>query len=182
MGFATGAANLFVLILLVDMMLSFINTAYGASLNNITNIHMLAKHKLTFQPKFLAKLNASDMPTNASFIHGALILALIVLVPSTITLTAITNLGVCTAFFLTLTAVFVQHLRKKNYWSLVTTTIAFFSLGVLLYLTWTTKLGADQWARVLYAAPIIIGIPVGYLMYRWVKRNRRNIHGSDFTD
>jgi APA family basic amino acid/polyamine antiporter len=170
MGFSAKAAEIVALILLVDMMLSFINTSYGAALNNITNINILAKGGLLFKSKFLAKLNGNGMPGHAALVHGVLIIALVLFAPSTVTLTAITNLGVCVAFFLTLLAVFVQSLHKKHYFPLVVSAIGFVSLGILLYLTWTTKLGTNNWDRTLYAMPLIIGMPVGYLMYRRSKK------------
>ena len=170
MGFSSNVADIVAVILLVDMMLSFINTSYGASLNNITNINILAKCGLLFNSKFLAKLNKNGMPAHAAFVHGMMIIALVLFAPSTITLTAITNLGVCVAFFLTLLAVFVQSLHKKQYVSLAVASIGFVSLGILLYLTWITKLGDNNLDRILYATPLIIGIPAGYLMYRRAKR------------
>jgi amino acid transporter len=170
MGFSSRVADIVAVILLVDMMLSFINTSYGASLNNITNINILAKCGLLFNAKFLAKLNKNGMPAHAALVHGVMIIALVLFAPSTITLTAITNLGVCVAFFLTLLAVFVQSLHKKHYVSLAIASIGFVSLGILLYLTWTTKLGDNNWDRILYAMPLIIGLPVGYAMYRRTKK------------
>lgn len=170
MGFSSTVANICAFMLLVDMMLSFVNTAYGASLNNITNINILAKCGLMFKSKFLAKLNGNGMPGNAALVHGACILALILFVPSTTTLTAITLLGVCTTFFLTLLAVFVESLRQKKYGLLSIASVGFFSLGVLIFLTWTTKLGENTLDRIIYASPLLVGIPAGYLMYRYLKK------------
>ncbi|MFH1832004.1 MAG: APC family permease [bacterium] len=175
MGFAAQAASIIALILLVDMMLSFTNTTYGAALNNITNINVLAKSKLVFQSPFLSKLNTNGMPANAAFIHALFIIVLIILIPSTKTLTAITNLGVCIAFLLTLVAVFVQSWRKKIYGVLVMAAISFFSMGILLFLTWTQNLGNNNWERLIYSTPILIGIPIGYAMYRWSKKKYQTI-------
>lgn len=170
MGFSSTVANIFALMLLTDMMLSFTNTAYGASLNNITNINILAKCGLTFKSKFLAKLNKNGMPGNAAIIHGLCVLALILFIPNTTTLTAITLLGIYITFFLTLLAVFVESLRQKRYGILSIASIGFFSLGVLIFLTWTTKLGDTTLDRIIYASPLLIGIPVGFLMYRYLKK------------
>lgn len=173
MGFSTNIANILALILVIDMLFSFINTTYGASLNNITNINLFAKQGLLFQSKFLAKLNSKGMPARAALVHGFFIVLLILFVPDTTTLTAITNLGVCTAFFLTLLAVFVQSWRKKKYSSLIISSLGFISVNTLIYLTWMTKLGNNNFIRLCYAAPILIGIPVGYGMYRWAKNKHR---------
>jgi hypothetical protein len=176
MGFSVGIAQVLALILVADMLLSYSNTAYGAALNNITNINVFAKNGLVFQSKFLARLNTYGMPSRAACVHAVFILALVTLVPSTTTLTAITNLGVCTAFFLAVLAVFVQSWRTKHYGSLITAALGFFSVGTFFYLTWTTKLGSNTVDRLLYATPILIGIPAGYLMYRWAKkRNSINV-------
>lgn len=175
MGFSTNVANFCALVLLIDMMLSFVNTTYGAALNNVTNINIFAKCGLIFQSKFLARLNSVGMPANAALVHGVFILALIALIPSTTTLAAITNLGVCITFFLTLLAVFVQSRRKKMYGSVVMAALGFVSLGILFFLTWTTKLGDTTLERLLYATPVIIGVPAGYLMYYHLKKRMKKI-------
>ncbi len=171
MGFSANIAQILGLILIGDILLSYSNTAYGAALNNITNLNIFAKHGLVFQSKYLAKLNKYGMPSRAAIIHALFILALVTLVPSTTTLVAITVLGVCTTFFFTVLSVFVQSLRTKSYGALIISAIAFISVGTFVYLTWTTKLGADNLTRLLYATPILVGIPAGYLMYRRQKRH-----------
>lgn len=177
MGLSQHIADICAIVLLIDMMLSFMNTSYGASLTNITNINTFAKCGLIFKSKFLAKLNTSGMPANAALIHAVGILGLILLIPSTTTLSAITCLGVCTTFFFTVLAVFVQSLRKKMYGTLAVTIPGFISLGILFFLTWTTKLGDTVGERLFYAAPMLIGIPTGYVMYRFLKgRKKKNIH------
>lgn len=170
MGFSAITANILALLLLVDMLLSFTNTAYGASLNNITNLNTLARQGLLFKSNFLAKLNSQHMPANAALIYAAFTIALIVFIPNTTTLTGITNIGVCTTLFLTLLSVFVQSWRKKSYGSLLIAAIGFVSVGALVYLTWMTKLGDNHLTRLFYATPILIGIPVGYAMYRLAKK------------
>lgn len=174
LGLSANITHILALFLIIDMMLSYINTAYGASLNNVTNINIFAKNGLLFQSKFLAKLNKHGMPAHATLVHAILIVLLVVFIPNTITLTALTILGVYSAFFLTLLAVLVQSWRKKSYGILIISTIGFASLGMLLFLTWTTQLGTETMGRLLYATPVIIGIPAGYLMYRWVKKARSN--------
>lgn len=174
MGLPQTITYVLAVFLTIDILLSYINTAYGASLNNVTNLNIFAKNGLVFQSKFLAKLNTHGMPAHAALVHAVFIVFLLTFIPNTITLTAITILGVYSAFFLTLLAVLVQSWRKKNYGILCITTLGFASLGMLLFLTWTTQLGADRISRLLYASPIIVGIPAGYLMYRWVKGHRRH--------
>lgn len=175
MGLPQPVAHVCALILLGDMTLSYINTSYGASLNNVTNINVLAKSGLLLESGFLAKLNRFGMPANASLVHAVCIFALILFIPSTVVLSALTNLGVCVAFFLTMLAVFVQSWRKKYYGSYIIAALGFVSVFTLFYLNWTTKMGADNFTRMLYAAPIIIGIPAGYLMYRSIKMKYQNI-------
>jgi APA family basic amino acid/polyamine antiporter len=170
MGFSAATASILATLLLIDMLLSFSNTAYGASLNNITNLNLLARQGLLFKSKFLAKLNTQNMPAHAALVYAAFTIALIVFVPNTITLTAITNIGVCSTLLLTLISVLVQSWNKKSYGSLVIAVFAILSVATLLYLTWMTKLGNTHLTRLLYATPIFIGIPIGYAMYRWAKK------------
>ncbi len=175
MGFSKSVADICAIVLLIDMMLSFINTSYGASLNNITNINTFAKCGLIFQSKIFAKLNAAGMPGNAALIHAVGILGLILFIPNTTTLSAITCLGACTTFLFTVLAVFVQSLRKKMYGTLSITILGFISLAILFFLIWTTKLGDTVGERLLYAAPMLIGIPTGYVMYRFLKGRKKKI-------
>lgn len=169
MGFSAATASLFATLLLADMLLSFTNTGYGASLNNISSINILAKSGLLFNAPWLAKLNKNGMPANAAIIHAFFILALIICVPNTTILTALTNTGVFVAFFLTLMAVFVQSLRARNYGILLIATLGFISITILANFIWL-KLGDTNLMRLLYAMPLIVGIPAGYLMYRQAKK------------
>ena len=169
MGFSTTTAHIIAYILVGDMLLSYSNTAYGASLNNATNLNIFAQNGLVFQSNFLAKLNAYGMPARTALLNTLLVMGLILLVPNTVTLTAITILGVCVSFLLTLTAVFVQSWRIKAYLSLMIAALGFVSVGILLFLAWTTTLGSNNFDRLLYATPIFIGIPAGYLMYKHTK-------------
>ncbi|KKP53607.1 MAG: hypothetical protein UR43_C0004G0148 [candidate division TM6 bacterium GW2011_GWF2_33_332] len=92
MGFSAVTSAIVSSFLLFDMMLSYMNTTYGAALNNITNINIFAKCGLLFRSKFLSKLNASGMPSNAAIVHGILIILLVTCVPSVTILVAITVL------------------------------------------------------------------------------------------
>jgi len=154
------------------IMISFINTTYGASLTNITNINVMARRGFLFGSSFLAKTLPRGIPVNAVLIHAIGIITLITFIPNTVILGAITNFGVMTAFLLTLMAVFKYNLVNKNYLQLVITSLGFVSLGILLYFTWTTQMGSDNFTRMLYATPILAGIPLGFIMYKIVTRKK----------
>lgn len=171
MGFSATVAQVLALTLVADMLLSYSNTAYGAALNNITNINIFAKNGLVFKSEFLKKLNTYGMPARAAIVHGFIILTLVTLIPSITTLAAVTTLSVCITFCLTTLSVFVESLRRKTYGTLIISAVGFISAVTLLYITWTTKLGDNNLMRLLHAAPIIVGIPAGYLMYRYSKKS-----------
>jgi ABC-type nitrate/sulfonate/bicarbonate transport system permease component len=65
----------------------------------------------------------------------------------------------------------VESLRRKTYGTLIISAVGFISAVTLLYITWTTKLSDNNLMRLLHTAPIIVGIPVGYLMYRYSKKS-----------
>ncbi len=156
------------------IMLSFINTTYGASLTNIININVLAKRGFIVGSKFLSKTTKRGIALNAIVLHAIAFLILITLIPNTSILTAITNFGVSVAFFLTLVAVVRYNLQHKDYLQLFVTLLGFISLVVILYFTWTTQMGTDDnLVRLMYATPVIIGVPLGLVMYKYLKYSNR---------
>jgi amino acid transporter len=155
------------------IMLSFINTTYGASFTNITNISVMARKGFLFGSNFLSKTIGINIPINAVLIHAICIITLITFIPNTVILGAITNFGVMTAFLLTLIAVLRYNFSNKNYIALLITLLSFISLFILLYFTWTTQMGPDNVTRTLYATPILVGIPLGLIMYKILTRKAK---------
>lgn len=169
MGFAPALTSALLTGIAFAIMVSFLNTTYGASLNNIVNINTLAKRNFLFGSKFLAKTTKSGLALNAILVHAIAFLILVTLIPNISILTAITNIGVSIAFFFTLIAVVRYNISHKDYIQLFIALLGFVSLSIILYFTWTTQLGTDDnLMRLCYAAPILVGIPLGLAMYKYL--------------
>ncbi len=172
MGLAPALTSTLLTGIVFAIMISFLNTTYGASLTNIININIMAKKGFLFGSRFLAKTNKRGVAINAIIVHAIVIAIILTCIPNNIgILTAITNLGVSIAFFLTLLSVFRYNLIHKDYPQLIVSMLGFASLSVILYFTWTTAMGTDSnLMRLLYATPILIGMPLGLLMYKLSSR------------
>jgi amino acid transporter len=172
MGLAPAATSALLSCISFAIMLSFVNTTYGASLGNIININGMAKRGYLFGSNFLAKTTRKGIAVNAIIIHAIAFLLLITLIPNTGILTAVTNFGVSIAFFFTLIAVARYNIQHKDHVQLLITLLGFISLIIILYFTWTTAMGiTDNLIRLMYATPIIIGVPLGLLMYKYLKKH-----------
>lgn len=171
MGFGPALTSAILSVILFATMISFFNTAYGASFTNVINISAMAKRGFLFGSKFLSKTTKRGFALNAIIVHAVAFLTLITLIPNTNILTALTNFGVSTAFLLTLIALVRYNVKHKNYLQLCITLLGFISLALIFYFTWTTQMGTDDnLQRLLYAAPVILGIPLGFIMYKMLKK------------
>ncbi len=130
----------------------------------------MAKRGFLFGAKFLSKTTKRGVALNAIILHAIAFLILITLIPNTSILTAITNIGVSITFFLTLIAVVRYNLKHKDYLQLGVASLGFISLIIILYFTWTTAMGTnDNLSRFIYATPIFVGVPLGLMMYKYLK-------------
>lgn len=147
------------------MILSFANSVFGISLGNITNLHMIAQKRLMIGAQALNPVNQFGRPTIAIIVHAIMLWTLLYLIPGLVTLTAITNIGVTTAFVLTLVALFLTYLKTKNHGQLAITILAFASCGMLVYFSWIS-ISPNVMDRFLYIMPLLIGGLVGFVMYK----------------
>jgi amino acid transporter len=172
MGLAPAATSALLTVIAFAIMISFINTTYGASFTNIVNINAMAKRGFLFGSKFLTSTTKRGIALNAIIVHAIAFLALISFIPDTSILTALTNFGIGIAFFLTLIALVRYNYKNKNYLQLFITLLGFVSLFIIFYFTWTTRLGTtDTLLRLIRVTPVIIGVPLGLVMYKILKKS-----------
>ena len=150
------------------ILLSVVNALYGVSLSNITNMFNFAEQGILPGSKHLMKTNRFGRPVPAVFLHGLIVFILITLIPKVEIWASLTGLGVMTAYTLTQVAVLIYDFKNACFGSLFITILGFSSLAVAGYFTWT-GLGPDQATRLLYASPILIGLVLGYVMYKLTK-------------
>jgi amino acid transporter len=164
LGFGPAITKIIELIIGGAILLSFFNALYGVSLANITNLFNFAEQKTLPGSKHLVRVNKFDRPIYIVFLHGAIALLLVTLIPNAYVWGNLTGLGVMIAFTLTQISVFIYDLKNSCYGSLFITTVGFVSLAVAMYYT-CKGLG------LLYASPVIIGIAAGYAMYKFAKKS-----------
>jgi amino acid transporter len=142
------------------------NSILGMSLGNITNIYFLAKKKMIVGDRLLSTVTANDRPTYAILVHGIIIFLLLTFITDTEILFALTNLGVLTAFALTLISVFLAYVKQKNYLQMSIISLAFVSCSVLGYYSWV------KIPSIYYTLPLIICMAIGVLQFK-IKQAQR---------
>jgi len=157
---------------IITLIINFMNAIYGVMLANICNLHNFASRKLIFFSGSLTKVNRFHRPFIAVFVQSLFVFLLMSVAPSKEILIALTNLGVIVAFFITILAVLLTQLRRKQYVQSLMSVGGFATLGVLIYYTWTRYMGPDIQTRLLYAAPLLIALVLGYAMFKYLKAQR----------
>ncbi|KKQ48895.1 MAG: hypothetical protein US69_C0012G0014 [candidate division TM6 bacterium GW2011_GWF2_38_10] len=166
LGFGPALTSAILTSMLFCIMISFLNTVYGASFNNIINLNTMGKKGFLFGSSFLAKTTARGIPLNAIIIYGIIFMTLITLIPQTVVLAAVTNLGIGSAVLLAIISIISYNFKTKKIPQLLISLLGLISMIGVFYLTWTTQMGSDDnFVRFLYATPIIFGMPLGWLMY-----------------
>ena len=156
-----------------SILLSFSNTIFGVLLTTITNVFTLAKKKIIIGTEVLSKTNAFDRPTTVAVIQGIILWLLLFFVSSFSVLLALTNLGICSTYLLTVVAVFLTTLKKGDYKNAAVALLGLGSCGLLVYYSWIS-MGPDTAERLFTSIPLLLGILAGLLLYTgWRKKAAR---------
>jgi APA family basic amino acid/polyamine antiporter len=174
LGLAPWFTNALLVGISLAIMASYINTAYGASFTNITNLHGLAQRKLISFSSFLSKTTARNVPTSAVIVHGIVIFFLITFITIPQVLMAMTNLGVILAFVLTLCALTRYYLKNNNYIKVTIPILGLCACAILFYLSWTA-LGTTFCDQIFFASPILVGLILGIIMYKYSTRHNKKL-------
>lgn len=142
------------------VLMSWANSILGVSLTNISNINFLARKKHILGEKLLTKENKNQRPIYTVLVYGLAFLLFITFVDNLDIAFALTNLGVITAFVLTLTALTRTYYLRKDYLQLLITILAFGSCAALIYYT-IIKIPAF-----IYVLPLVIGMVIGVIMFK----------------
>ena len=151
------------------ILLSFFNALYGVSMANIANMFNFSEQGVLPGSQHLLKTNRFGRPLYIVLLHAALIFLLITFIPNADAWSKLTGLGVMTAFTLTQIAVAIYDFKNACYGSLFVTLLGFSSLTVAGFFT-IKSLDPDNIYRLIYASPILIGLLVGYIMFKLSKK------------
>jgi len=165
LGFSPAVTNIMQIMVTFFIIFSVFNAFYGVSSMNISNIFSLAKKNFLFGSSALSKTNSNNRPPVSVLVYGLFLFTLVTLIPSTLVMVALVSLGVCTAFAMTVIALIITYCKNKDYARTLMAVIALASCAVLLYFGWM-NMGNDNMARVINAAPVLIGMVVGFAMYK----------------
>ncbi len=148
-----------------SILLSYSNSIFGVSLANITNLTTIARKKLVVGLDALTATNSNGQPTIAVLVHGILIWLLLVCISSGQVLMALVGLGVCFTLTLTLVALLLTYMKRKNYAQLVVTLVAFASCAMLIYQCWFS-ISDDGMVRIMSSLPLLGGLILGLVLYK----------------
>ena len=165
MGLSSTLTHILSFCIIGAILLSYANSVFGVALGNVTNIVTLAQKKLIGGQELLTKTNSIGRPTVAALAHGVIVWAFLCFINDVRTLFAFTVIGVGTTYFLTLVAVLLASLKRKDYVQVVIMCLGFASCAVLFHSCWTT-LGVDVMDRLIKLSPLIIGTVFGFVMYK----------------
>lgn len=169
LGFAPNIVAFIAKGIIAAIILSYCNSLFGVSLANISNLFMVAKKKAICGGKFLLPVNSCDRPTNAAFVYLAVLVGLIFLISDINVAFALTNMGVSTAFVLTLVALFRYYLARRDYAQILVTLMAAGTCSVIIYFSWITA-GADTVARLMNVTPLLAGLVIGLALFSMRKK------------
>lgn len=158
------------------IVLIYLNASYGSCVANISSFESLARRGLVFGSQWLTTTNKNGRPIFVVFLHSLLAFCLVMFIGLEAPLVAFTCLGISMAFFFTLIAVWLHHWKKKNMVHLLIAKLGFASWILLNYFNWTT-LSPDPMMRLVYSAPLTIGLLAGYVMYKIQKSCAQQVRG-----
>jgi len=165
LGFSPAVTSIMQSMIAFFIMFSVFNAFYGVSSMNISNIFSLAKKNFLFGSGILSKTNSNNRPPMAVIAYGLFLFVLVTLIPNMLVMVALTSLGICTAFAMTVIALIITFCQKKDYARMLMSVIALASCAVLLYFGWM-KMGDDTLMRLTNASPVLVGLIVGFVMYK----------------
>lgn len=151
------------------ILLSFFNALYGVSMANIANLFNFAEQQVLPGSKYLLKMNRFSRPLYSVLLHAVIILLLVTFIPNADAWSKLTGLGVMTAFTLTQISVLIYDFKNACFGSLFITILGFSSLAVAGFFT-IKSLDPSNYYRLIYALPILIGLLVGYIMFKLSKK------------
>jgi len=165
LGFGESITSIMQSMIAFFIIFSACNAFYGVSSMNIGNIFCLAKKNVLFGSSSLSKTNANQRPIMAILVYGLGLFGLVTFIPNMLVMTALTGLGICSAFTMTVVALMLTFFKKQDYVRFAMSIIALVSCAIFLYFSWML-IGQDNMTRLMNASPVLVGALVGFAMYK----------------
>ena len=164
LGFAPALTTIFQALIVFFILFSVCNAFYGTASLNINNLFSLASMKLLPGQAYLTRTNTAGRPYIIVGLHAIALFVLTLLVSDINVMCVLTCMGVSTAFFLTLVALFLTYKKRSDYINLAITCVSFCSYAAIMYFGWMTA-GATHFERLINISPMIVGMIIGCVLY-----------------
>lgn len=149
--------------------LAFANAIFSIITMTSSTLQALASENLLPFSEQIVKLSPQRRPRTAIIIQGVMIFLITCATSNLYLLTAIINLGVLTAFFLTLTSLFLIQKRERSYKPMIITILAFCSWATFVYFSWF-DMGKTTTHRLLTTSALVAAMLIGVAMYKYKTR------------
>jgi amino acid transporter len=151
------------------IMTAYISSAFGAFIANSEIIHAMSKENLIFGSKEIKKVNKHGRPTRAILLLGFIIFIFSLIITNKFVLNSLSNLGMLSAFSITLISLFVIYKTQRLRRSLIRLLFAFASMFVLIFYSWNA-MGPSVEKRIVAVIPLVIATLIGFIMFK-IKNN-----------
>jgi amino acid transporter len=141
-----------------SILLSYCNSLFGVSLNNITSI-----------------MSISPLPkSKALLVHGVVVWLLLCLITNLNNIFSFTVMGVGITYLITVAAVLKRSLEQKALGQAFIMLLAFASCGVLFYCCWM-DLGGTAFDRIINLSPLFVCGLAGLIAYLWHTKSQSSL-------
>lgn len=171
LGLSPSLQTVFATFITVTIAFVFINAVFSIFTAVTSTLQAMAQEKILPYSQELTKQNKNQRPWIAIIVQGILTFAITCTTSNKAILVAIINLGILTAFFLALVALFKLQRRTGQTKQIGMTLLAFASWTYFTYASWMDKdLGTTHLAKLTAALPLIAVFALGYAIYSYKKR------------
>ncbi|MBU1008029.1 APC family permease [Candidatus Dependentiae bacterium] len=171
LGLSPYAQALFSTFITVTIAFVFINAVFSIFTAVSSTLQAMAHENILPYSQALIKQSKQHRPWVAIIIQGILTFIITCTTSNKSIFIAVINLGILTAFFLTLIALFKLQRRMGQTKQIGMTILAFISLGYFTHASWMDKgLGATHLMKFVSTLPLLAGFAIGYAMYQYKKR------------
>ena len=164
LGFSPEITSILLPAIVGAIAFSYMNCVFGVMLGNMTNLYLMAKNKLIAGSSVLTKTTNNDRPFAAAGVLAGVLFGMLMFIDSIKVGMGLTNIGVSSAFVLTLVALVLHNVKRRDFMSLFVTLLGCASCAVLIYYSWL-DMGAHNAERLMYAIPLAVGLVVGLVLH-----------------
>lgn len=151
------------------IIVAHINAVFGGMIANGSIFCAMAEEKLVFLSNMLSTRTDAGRPFGAVIAHTLGLFLFVTLIASKTILNAMSNLGLLTAFFLTIISLYLLQAKKKDTVGKAISILGLGSCTLLSYYSWQI-MGSTAPARIGAASPFLVVMLLGYIMYMHAQR------------